>query len=208
MLWWSCPSIMFDFAGFASWREPSISESRLKAESCANKFCSGAKFLAKNRSTQAPQLWLCEKCGRQFANRNQSHFCGRHSMEKHFEGKSREVRQLFDAWVRLLRRFGPVRVLPEKTRIAFQVRMSFAAVSVRRTYLVGHFVLARRFEHRRFTSIDTISPRNHVHHFRLSKLSELDKTFSAWAREAYAVGQQKHLQSGRTPIQKTSRGSI
>jgi hypothetical protein len=93
----------------------------------------------------------------------------------------------------LLRRFGPVTVLPEKTRIAFQVRMSFAALSVRRTYLVGHFVLARRLEHPRFLGIQTISPRNHVHQFRLQSLSELDEEFSAWAGEAYAVGQQMHL---------------
>jgi hypothetical protein len=93
----------------------------------------------------------------------------------------------------MLERFGPVTVLPEKTRIAFQVRMSFAAVSVRRSYLVGHFVLARRLEHPRFLGIQTISPRNHVHQFRLQKLADLDEEFSEWAREAYAVGQQKHL---------------
>jgi Domain of unknown function (DUF5655) len=84
-------------------------------------------------------------------------------------------------------------VLPEKTRIAFQVRMSFAVVSVRRAHLVGHFVLARRLEHPRFPRIDTISPKNHVHHFRISDLSDFDLQFIAWAREAYAVGEQKHL---------------
>jgi len=39
---------------------------------------------------------------------------------------------------------GPVTVLPEKTRIAFQVRMSFAQVSPHRHWLDGHVVLARR----------------------------------------------------------------
>jgi hypothetical protein len=77
--------------------------------------------------------------------------------------------------------------------------MSFAAVSVRRTYLIGHLVLARRREHPRFTRIDTISPRNHVHHFRLNGAADLDDTFCAWAREAYAVGQQKHLPRTERP---------
>jgi hypothetical protein len=149
--------------------------------------------VTRTRAPAEGRLWRCPDCGRGFANRNQSHFCGKHSLDAHFEGKDACVRKLFRAFLALLRRCGPVTVLPEKTRIAFQVRMSFAALSVRRTYLVGHFVLARRLEHPRFLSIQTISPRNHVHQFRLQTPAELDEEFSAWAREAYAVGQQKHL---------------
>jgi hypothetical protein len=115
------------------------------------------------------------------------------------------VRELFEAFIALLRRFGPVTVLPEKTRIAFQVRMSFAALSVRRTYLVGHFVLARRLEHPRFLGIQTISPRNHVHQFRLQSMAELDEEFSSWAGEAYAVGQQKHLPEKRKRQKQRAR---
>ena len=73
--------------------------------------------------------------------------------------------------------------------------MSFIAVSVRRNYLVGHFVFARRVEHPRFLSIQTISPRNHVHAFRLNDAEDLDEEFTEWIREAYAVGEQKHLLS-------------
>jgi hypothetical protein len=126
-------------------------------------------------------------------------------LDAHFAGKDAAVRSLFEALVQLLRRFGPVTVVPEKTRIAFQVRMSFAAVSVRRAYLVGHFVLARRLEHPRFLRIDTISLRNHVHHFRLAESADLDDDFRAWAREAYAVGQQKHLPSNRGGAAKRTK---
>ena len=71
--------------------------------------------------------------------------------------------------------------------------MSFIAVSVRRNYLVGHFVFARRVEHPRFLRIETFSPRNHLHAFRLESLGDLDDEFAQWIREAYAVGEQKHL---------------
>jgi hypothetical protein len=145
--------------------------------------------------TRAGRLWKCPDCGRGFANRNQSHACGNYTLQSHFEGKSAAVRELFEALVRVLRECGPVTVLPEKTRIAFQVRMSFAAVSIRTTFIVGHFVLARRLEHPRFRRIDTISPRNHVHQFRLESVKELDEEFAAWAHEAYQVGQQRHLSS-------------
>lgn len=114
-------------------------------------------------------------------------------MESHFTGKSEKVRELFDELSALIKKCGPVKVLPEKTRIAFQVRMSFIAVQVRRDYLIGHFVFARRVENPRFSRVETFSPRNHLHAFRLNSLTDLDDEFAAWIREAYAVGEQKHL---------------
>ncbi|PYK31973.1 MAG: hypothetical protein DME57_01770 [Verrucomicrobia bacterium] len=138
-------------------------------------------------------LWQCPKCRRRFANRNQSHACGRHDLEHHFSGKPPEIRALFDEVLRVIRGIGPVRVLPEKTRIAFQVRMSFAQITPKRQWLDGHVVLARRFEHPRFRRIETISPRNHVHCFRIASSSEIDADFKAWLAEAYEVGEQRHL---------------
>ena len=140
-----------------------------------------------------PPLWRCKKCGRYFANRNQSHACGRHDLKHHFRGKRPEIRALFNQVVAAVRALGPVRILPEKTRIAFQVRMSFAQVRPRANWLDGHVVLARRLEHPRFRNIQTISPRNHVHTFRLLKPGDIDEQFRAWLIEAYAVGEQRHL---------------
>ena len=78
------------------------------------------------------RLWRCPKCDRDFANRNQTHTCAAlHSLEHHFEGKPPEIRQLFDRLRAMVESIGPVRVLPEKTRIAFQARMSFAQVTAR-----------------------------------------------------------------------------
>jgi hypothetical protein len=143
-------------------------------------------------NTRAP-LWRCPKCHRVFANRNQSHSCGRLDLAHHFIGKPPEIRRLYDAVVKCVKGLGPVRILPEKTRIAFQVRMSFAQVTPRQKWLDGHVVLARRLEHPRFRSIQTISPRNHVHFFRLTTVDDVDEEFSRWLAEAYAVGEQRHL---------------
>ena len=84
-------------------------------------------------------------------------------------------------------------MLAEKTRIALQVRMSFAAFMPRRHWLSGHLVLARRIDRPRFVRIDTISRRNVVHAFRLSAPAEVDDEFTAWLAEAYQVGAQQHL---------------
>lgn len=140
-----------------------------------------------------PPLWICEHCGRGFANRNQSHACGRHDLAHHFHGKPREIRALFDAFESMLRELGPLAILPEKSRIAFQVRMSFAQLTPRQGWLDGHFVLARRAENKLFRKVETFSPRNHLHTFRLSKLADLTPAFRSFAEEAYRVGCQEHL---------------
>jgi len=88
---------------------------------------------------------------------------------------------------------GSVTVLPEKSRIAVHVRMSFMVVSVQQTGLRGHFVLASVCPHPRFLRIQTFSPKNHLHEFRVSKLSDLDATFASWVSQAYEVGCQRHL---------------
>lgn len=150
-----------------------------------------------DRYAAGDALWRCPRCERVFANRNQSHTCGLHDLEHHFIGREPIVRELYDLVVAAVRELGPVIVLPEKTRIAFQVRMSFAQVTPRRQWLDGHVVLARRLEHSRFRRIETFSPRNHVHHFRLTQPADVDSTFRSWLREAYAVGEQRHLRGTR-----------
>ena len=142
---------------------------------------------------EQPPLWQCEKCGRVFANRNQSHACGTYDLEHHFHEKSPEIRALFERALAVIQSLGPVRVLPEKTRIAFQVRMSIAQLTPRRRWIDGHVVLARRLEHPRFRRIETFSPRNHLHTFRLTHPDDIDADFRAWMAEAYRVGNQEHL---------------
>jgi hypothetical protein len=146
----------------------------------------------KSRASRSP-MWRCPDCKRQFANRNQSHSCGRHTLASHFEGKPRQVRAIFDKLMRVARKNGPITVLPEKTRIAFQVRMSFAAFVIRRNWIDGHVVLARRLENPRFRRIETFSPRNHLHAFRFESVDEIDSEVEAWFAEAYRVGGQRHL---------------
>lgn len=158
----------------------------------------GAAVTSRQLSAAHKPLWRCPKCRRRFANRNQTHACGRHDLAHHFRGKPRAIRGLYDAFVLAVRSCGRVTVLPEKTRIAFQVRMSFAQVTPRSSWLDGHLVLARRFEHPRFRRVESISPRNHVHHFRVIAPAEIDAEFRRWLAEAYAVGEQKHLRLGGT----------
>jgi hypothetical protein len=148
------------------------------------------------RTPRGP-LWVCPQCGRSFANFKQTHTCAAlGELDRHFEGTAPGVRATFDRVLAVVADLGPVSVLPEKTRIALHVRMSFAAFMPRTRWLDGHLVLARRIDSARFRRIEKYSPRNIVHAFRLTSLAEVDAEFSGWVAEAYRVGEQRHLDPG------------
>jgi hypothetical protein len=144
-------------------------------------------------TSAGPPLWVCPACGRGFALRNQSHSCaalGR--IDDHFRNSTAEVRATFDAVLAAVEALGPVQVLAEKTRIALQVRMSFAAFTPRRRWLNGHLVLDRTVSSPRFHTVQQFSPRNVLHAFRLGGPEEVDAEFRGWLAEAYRVGEQRH----------------
>jgi hypothetical protein len=139
-------------------------------------------------------MWVCAGCGRSFANQNQVHTCAPHvDLDDHFAGTASDVRATFDRVLAVVSALGPVEVLPEKTRIALHVRMSFAAFTPRRHWLGGHLVLARHVGSPRFLRVQELSLRNVVHTFRLSSPADVDAEFVSWLAEAYRVGCQQHL---------------
>jgi hypothetical protein len=133
-------------------------------------------------------MWTCEQRGRTFASRNQTHTCARlGELDRHFATSEPEVRETFERVLAAAQSLGPVQVLAEKTRIALHARMSFAAFVPRRRWLGGHLILARQIASPRFRKIETYSPRNVLHVFRLSAPDEVDEQFRAWLAEAYQV---------------------
>lgn len=138
-------------------------------------------------------MWTCPRCGRAFANRNQSHACGGWTLEDHLRAATPEVEGLLRGFVALAERVGPFELAPTKTRIGLKARMTFAALMPKRRWLDAHVVLARRREEARFRRIDSLGPRSHVHHFRIAAPGELDDQVLDWLREAYRVGLQEHL---------------
>src|SRR5215469_2478231 len=141
-------------------------------------------------------MWQCARCGRSFANQNQVHTCAPlGDLDDHFAGAASDVRAAFDRVVAAVSALGPVEVLPEKSRIALHVRMSFAAFVPRRRWLGGHLVLARSVDSPRFLKVQELSPRNVVHTFRLTSPTDVDAEFVNWLAEAYRVSRHDALPS-------------
>lgn len=142
-------------------------------------------------------LWRCPKCGWRFANRKQWHSCVRVPLAAHFKGKNPMVRKTFDALVAAVRQNGPVTIVGSKTRIAFMVRMRFAAVTPKKEVLRGHLMLMRRVREPRFFRV-----RGSLHEFRLVHPKEIDRRFRQLLAEAYKVGQQKNLRCTHTTLSR------
>lgn len=70
---------------------------------------------------------------------------------------------------------------------------NFAALMPQRDALKGHLVLARRCPSPCFERVETYSPRNHLHVFRLRAEDDLHAIFRGFVSEAYSVGRQEHL---------------
>ena len=138
-------------------------------------------------------LWKCPECGEEFTTKNQWHSCGRFDLDELFKDREPNVRALFDRFLGLVKECGPVKVIPQKTRIAFQTRMRFAAIMPQKTQLRGHFVLAEPVSSPCFDKVESYSPRNHVHVFSISSEEQFTDEFIGFLRAAYDVGNQHHL---------------
>ena len=138
-------------------------------------------------------LWKCPKCGERFVLRNMWHSCGKFSLEDLFGRSEPHVLKTFRKFEKLVRECGPVRMIPQKTRVVFQVRMRFAGATPRKSHLICHFILAHKSDSERFEKIQTFGPHCHAHYLRINSKEELDNQVARWLKEAYTVGQQMHL---------------
>lgn len=125
------------------------------------------------------------------------HACARHTVDEHFAHRDSKLRFLYDAVVGLLKRNGPLKIVPGKTGVAFQVRMRFGGVHLRKNSLGLSFLLPRRLEHPRIQKIVPYSRRAYGHHLTIASPADLDEQLADWLRESYRVGRQAELLSNR-----------
>jgi hypothetical protein len=144
-------------------------------------------------------LWQCPKCGERFISKNMWHSCGRYSLQKLFAHSEPQVFKLFTKYAHMIRSCGPVRMIPQKTRIVFQGRVRFAGAVPRKSYLLCAVALPRRYDHPRFLKIESYAPHFHEHRFRVTTANDLDAEVQKWIQESYTVGQQKHVVTKRSP---------
>ncbi len=88
----------------------------------------------------------------------------------------------------MVKRCGPVTIEPTKTRIVFKSYITFSAVNLNKYGLNIYVVLSRKIDNPRFSYIKTTSSKNHIHHFRIKSIKELNNDVQSWLNEAYESG--------------------
>ena len=124
------------------------------------------------------------------------HSCGKYSLDALFARSEPHVFKLYKRFEQLTKTCGPITVIPQKSRVVFQVRVRFAGAVPRKSYLQCSFGFDRRRDNPRFYKIEKYAPRWFGHYCRVRREEELDEEFMSWIREAYTVGEQKHLLRG------------
>jgi len=141
---------------------------------------------------------MCRSCRRQFANTNQWHSCIELALDEHLAAKSDLGVELYSTVESALRVCGEFRIHPQKSRVAFIARMTFAGVRLATRWADLSFILARPLDDRRIRSLEMYGPTSFGHHVRIADPSEVDRDVRAWLCEAHSRGQQETLDSKAT----------
>ena len=120
------------------------------------------------------------------------------TVKDHLREKPVSVVQLYEKFVRLVEACGPVVYSVSKTAITFKgMRRGFAGAKPTNRSLDGYLDLQRRVKDSRIRRAEPYTRTLFVHHFRVTNPEQLDDQFAGWVREAYEVGQGRHLERRR-----------
>ncbi len=140
-------------------------------------------------------LWTCPTCGRRFANVNQWHSCGKAELDEILAGHTDHAVGIYRAVESALAGAGDFRIHPQKTRIAFISRMSFASVKLARRWVDLAFIVPYPIDAPRIRRIELYGPTSFGHHLRLEEVDQVDREVRGWLAEALRRGDQETLDS-------------
>jgi hypothetical protein len=130
--------------------------------------------------------WRCPACSRAFARPHQRHSHSRRTVESHFEGRP-ESRAVYDALVKGIGAFGPLRVDAVKTSINLIARHHLGGLKVLKDGIRIGFVLGRKLADRRILKASWVGGSKYAHSVKLTSPDEVDEQLLAWLGEAYRL---------------------
>jgi Domain of unknown function (DUF5655) len=136
-------------------------------------------------------LWRCPQCGERFVTANIWHSCGKYSLDDLFARSEPHVLKLFRKFAKMVRACGPVTIIPQKTRVVFQVRIRFAGCYPRKKYLLCGLALRQELKSPRIVRTEKFANRFVGHYFNVQSEADLDAELQSWLRQAYKVGAQQ-----------------
>jgi len=138
-------------------------------------------------------MWTCSRCGRSFANRNQSHSCLELSTAQHLAGRNDLAISIYEAVVEALESCGEFRIHAQKTRIAFITRMTFAGVSLAERWVDLSLISPTVIDDPRIRKLFLYGPTSWGHSVRLNRPDDVDEQVKVWLCLALKRGDQETL---------------
>lgn len=139
------------------------------------------------------ELWACPSCHRRFANPNQWHSCIELELEEHLASKSDIAVAIYRAVESALALCGEFRIHPQKTRVAFIARMTFAAVRLMKRWADLSLILPTPLDDLRVGELELYGPTSFGHRIRLTDPIEVDLDVRSWLCAAHTRGEQETL---------------
>ena len=143
--------------------------------------------MASRARLRSEALWVCSRCGRQFAKAKQAHSCRVYTIDDHFHGKDPKLRSLLDALLHALERRGPLRVDAVESTINLVSNYHFGGIAVRRGYLRVGFILDRELRSKRIARSERVGAHRVSHHVYVRSLRDLDAQLLDWLAAAQAM---------------------
>jgi hypothetical protein len=109
------------------------------------------------------------------------------SVDHLFEGKTPELRAIYEQLVEQLQQFGAVRVAPKQTSIHLEKNSGFAGIHPRKSSLNLEFRIDYKIDDPRITRTQQLSARRFEHTVKLENASDIDAQLLKWLKDAYEL---------------------
>jgi len=103
----------------------------------------------------------------------------------HFEGKELVVAQIYERLINELKKFGQLKIEPNKTSIHLGNRFGFAGVYTRKSYINLEVHLSYKLTSQRVNKVEQASANRYHHTIKLTKTDEIDAELLNWLRQAF-----------------------
>lgn len=109
------------------------------------------------------------------------------NVDQHFDGRSPEVRLVYDAVVAAARNFGPVEEDPKKTSIHLNRKSAFAGIQTRREFLIFTVKSPVKVASDRITKQEQVSANRWHVEIKLHHAADVDAEITDWLRNGYEI---------------------
>ena len=132
------------------------------------------------------KLWLCPKCKREFAKKNQSHSCKIYPIKKHFKNKE-FAESLFKYLKKEIdKSIGPLKIESLPCCIHLVSNYTFGAVWALKDRIRIDFRLDYKIKSSKIDTVK-ISANRYLYYLDITNKKEIDKKLLNWIKEAYEL---------------------